>query len=102
MTWVSEMSGMASMGIFRIAHQPAMPTPKTNRKTMNRFRALKSIMRSTIPLSSVLHTLHTTHGGFELALGIQEEIRRRDNVVVFLQALQHLHPVPGPNAELHG
>src|SRR5215831_6386119 len=101
MTWVSEMSGIASIKMFRMAHQPAMPKPKTNRNTMKRLRALKSIMRSTIPLSLVLHALHATHGSFELALGIQEEVRRRDNVFIFLQSLQHLHPVSGSHAKLH-
>src|SRR5262245_34250878 len=96
------MSGMASMGMFRMAHQPAMPRPKTHRNTMNRFRALKSIMRATIPLSLVLHALHTTHRSFELALGVEEEVGRRDDVLVLLQALQHLHPVPRTYAQLHG
>src|SRR5215475_12114216 len=101
MTWVSEMSGIASMGMFRMAHQPAMPRPKINRNTMNRFRALKSIMRSTIPLSLVLHALHTTHRSFELALGVEEEVSRSDDVLVLLEALQHLHPVPSTHSQLY-
>src|SRR5262245_23092368 len=100
-TCVSERSGMASIGVFRNAQKPAAAKPKRNRKTMKRLRALKSMMRSTIRVPSVLHSLHPADRRFQPALRINQEVGRGHHVVPFSHSLDHLDPVPGPGAELH-
>src|SRR6266498_6034962 len=49
----------------------------------------------------VLHALHPAHRGLQLTLRIKQKLCRCDNVLIFLEPLQHFHPVSSADAKLH-
>src|SRR6516162_1596874 len=50
----------------------------------------------------MLHAFHPAHRGLQLTLGVKQEVCRCDNVLIFLEPLQYLHPVASSDAKLHG
>ena len=105
MTWVSEISGNASMGVCRMAQRPTADNEKTNRKTMKRFLALKSMIRSTMDRQSLDFMPGMPpmpHHGLEPAFAVDQEIGRGDDVLTLLQSLQYLRPFSSLHARLDG
>src|SRR5690349_12911083 len=94
MTCVSERSGIASSLRF-CTHQsaPAMADATTMR-TKYLFFALSSMIRSTIASPSLGRRRgrlrERGHGGAEARLRVDQEVRRRDDVIALAQSGEHL------------
>src|SRR6266700_3459308 len=101
---------MASSGMVRIDHQPAIAAAATNRNTTNLWRAESSMIRSIISASgrcrSFQRRVDVDHGSllsmsimatccrsFQPALGIHQEVARDHDALAGLKAAQDLHPI---------
>src|SRR5215831_14893827 len=94
-TWVSERSGMASSGMCRTVQAAATSAAAVSNSTRPRLRALNSMMRSTMAASARGTGCGRFGGeggerGAEARLGIDQEVRRGDDLVSLGDAVEHL------------
>src|ERR1035437_2873204 len=126
MTWLSLRSGIASSGTVFIDHTPATTAAETRRNTMKRFLAENSMMASIMALNfrrrrlrlrhghRRIHRLrgrraaglglwlaHAARGGFELALGINQERTGRYDALAGRQPVRDRQAVAKPAADDH-
>ena len=105
MTWVSERSGIASSGAWRMDHQPRSAAAATVAKTTTLLRIEKSTIRSIMRSREPGYSLRYFRGSFtKLCLAVLGAEGVRPAVVVGLEARggrvphAHVHPaddVPG-------
>src|ERR1035437_2617263 len=124
MTCVSLRSGIASSGTVFIDHTPATPAAETRRNTMKRFLAENSMMALIMAMNfrrrrlrlrhghRRIHRLrgrraaglwlaHAARGGFELALGINQECAGRYDALAGRQPVRDRQAVAEPAADDH-
>src|SRR5690349_13384472 len=94
MTCVSERSGIASSGTCRTAQTAPTIAAPVRTRTRNRFRALNSMMRSTMVAPSADlgrgRRAERRERRAEARLRVDQEVRRRDDALARLDAPEHL------------
>src|SRR5450756_760367 len=123
MTCVSLRSGIASSGTVFIDHTPATTAAETRRNTMKRFLAENSMTALIMAVRSparpggrrrlrrgrfcrvapvlVLWLTHAARGGFELALGVNQERAGRHDALAGRQPARDRHTVAEPTGDDH-
>src|SRR5262245_22027282 len=110
MTWVSERSGSASRPMCVRLQTPRKSAAPVSVKTMNRFRAEKSMMRSIIDAPSVLvrrrgslpgRRSHLGDRRFQARFGIDEKVGLGHDAFPRGEAFEDLVGTVGSGANLH-